>query len=51
MNIGNLIILGARGSHPTPDRDKMTYGGHTTAFAISLRRSKILVDAGSGDSK
>ncbi len=48
MSTGDLITLGARGSYPTPRASMMTYGGNTTAFALSGQRSTLLIDAGTG---
>ena len=48
VKTGSLIILGARGSYPTPWPDRMKYGGNTTAFALPLPETTVLLDGGTG---
>ena len=48
MNADRIIVLGARGSYPTPSADRMKYGGNTTAFVLPFEDRTLFVDAGSG---
>lgn len=48
MSADRMIILGARGSYPTPSADRMKYGGNTTAFVLPLEDRTLFIDAGSG---
>ena len=44
-----IIIWGTRGSIPTPEIDKLKYGGNTTCVEIRLNNGNLIViDAGSG---
>lgn len=44
-----IVFGGVRGSHPTPDADRLRYGGETTAVAIVGRGGeRLLIDAGTG---
>ena len=49
MNKNKLTFWGVRGSNPTPDRDKMEYGGHTSCVSCHTDDNELLVfDMGSG---
>ena len=45
-----IWICGVRGSTPTPGRDFVRYGGHTSCLALALdgERPSLIVDAGTG---
>jgi phosphoribosyl 1,2-cyclic phosphodiesterase len=45
-----IWVCGVRGSTPTPGREFVRYGGHTSCLAIALdgERPSLIVDAGTG---
>ena len=45
-----IWICGVRGSTPTPGREFVRYGGHTSCLALALdgERPSLIVDAGTG---
>ena len=49
MNKNKVTFWGVRGSNPTPDRDKMIYGGHTSCVSLHTIDNELLVfDMGTG---
>tara|TARA_B110000263_G_scaffold64797_2_gene55920 strand:+ start:344 stop:1168 length:825 start_codon:yes stop_codon:yes gene_type:complete len=49
MNKKNKITFwGVRGSFPTPDKDKMDFGGHTSCVSIETQEEIIIMDMGTG---
>ena len=49
MNKNKLTFWGTRGSNPTPDKDKMIYGGHTSCVSLHTDDNLLLVfDMGTG---
>lgn len=49
MNKNKLTFWGVRGSNPTPDKNKMIYGGHTSCVSLQATRDELLVfDMGTG---
>jgi len=52
MNKKNKITFwGVRGSFPTPDRDKMDFGGHTSCVSIETQEEIVIMDMGTGMKK
>jgi len=43
-----VTLCGARGSIPTPDADKLRYGGNTSCVSVELEGGQLILDAGSG---
>jgi phosphoribosyl 1,2-cyclic phosphodiesterase len=41
-------LFGVRGSLPTPDADKLRYGGNTSCVYVELEAGQLILDAGSG---
>ena len=49
MNNGYVKFWGVRGSNPTPDKDKMYYGGDTSCIEIRTKNNNLIIlDMGSG---
>jgi len=49
MNKNKLTFWGVRGSNPTPDKNKMTYGGHTSCVSFETIDNELLIfDMGTG---
>ena len=48
MKKGYLKFWGVRGSHPTPDNNKMEYGGDTSCVELRTKNDLIIFDMGSG---
>ena len=49
MNKNKLNFWGVRCSNPTPDKNKMIYGGHTSCVSLQTTRDELLVfDMGTG---
>ena len=48
-NKTKIRFWGCRGSFPTPDKDKIIYGGHTSCVEIRTSDNQIIIlDMGSG---
>ena len=48
-NKGYIKFWGVRGSNPTPDRDKMDYGGDTSCIEIRTKENDLIIlDMGTG---
>jgi len=45
---GYIKFWGVRGSHPTPDLDKMIYGGDTSCVEVRIHDELFIFDMGSG---
>ena len=43
-----VTFCGVRGSIPTPDADKLRYGGNTACVLLELEGGQLILDAGSG---
>ncbi len=43
-----ITLCGVRGSIPTPDTDKLRYGGNTSCVLVELEGGQLILDAGSG---
>ena len=43
-----VTLCGVRGSIPTPDSDKLRYGGNTSCVLLELDGGQLILDAGSG---
>jgi phosphoribosyl 1,2-cyclic phosphodiesterase len=43
-----VTLCGVRGSIPTPDADKLRYGGNTSCVSVELDGGQLILDAGSG---
>jgi ribonuclease BN (tRNA processing enzyme) len=43
-----VTFWGVRGSHPSPSRDTLYFGGNTTCFEITIEETTIIIDAGTG---
>jgi len=43
-----IKFWGVRGSHPTPDIDKVNFGGDTSCIEVSFGNELIILDMGSG---
>jgi phosphoribosyl 1,2-cyclic phosphodiesterase len=43
-----VTLCGVRGSIPTPDADKLRYGGNTACVLVELEGGQLILDAGSG---
>ena len=39
---------GVRGSAPTPDEDKLRYGGNTSCVEVTANGTRLILDAGTG---
>ena len=49
MNKNKITFWGVRGSNPTPDIDKMNYGGHTSCISVHTCNDELLIfDMGTG---
>ena len=49
MNKNKLTFWGVRGSNPTPDKDKMHYGGDTSCIEIRTKENDLIIlDMGTG---
>jgi len=49
MNKNKITFWGVRGSNPTPDRDKVNYGGHTSCVSLHTYNNELLIfDMGTG---
>tara|TARA_B100000029_G_scaffold434416_1_gene447842 strand:- start:312 stop:1136 length:825 start_codon:yes stop_codon:yes gene_type:complete len=49
MNKNKVTFWGVRGSNPTPDSDKIEYGGHTSCVSIHTENNELLIiDMGTG---
>ena len=49
MNKNKLTFWGVRGSNPTPDKDKMIYGGHTSCVSLHTDDNQLCIfDMGTG---
>ena len=48
MGKGYIKFWGVRGSHPTPDLNKINYGGDTACVEIRISDHMIILDMGSG---
>ena len=48
MNKGYIKFWGVRGSHPTPDTNKMGFGGDTSCVEIRSRDNLFILDMGTG---
>ena len=44
----NVTLCGVRGSLPTPDADKLGFGGNTSCVLVELEQGRLILDAGSG---
>src|SRR5271157_89970 len=44
----DVTLCGVRGSIPTPDADKLRYGGNTSCVSVQLEGGQLILDAGSG---
>ena len=43
-----MTFRGVRGNHPTPESDKLGYGGNTTCLEVRVGPRLIILDAGTG---
>ena len=48
MGNGYIKFWGVRGSHPTPDNDKINFGGDTSCVEIRTENNLFIFDMGSG---
>ena len=49
MSRGYIRFWGVRGSNPTPDKDKMEFGGETSCIEVKTSDNELIVlDMGSG---
>ena len=48
MDKNYIKFWGVRGSHPTPDEDKIDFGGDTSCVEIKFPNDLIILDMGSG---
>ena len=48
MKNGYIKFWGVRGSHPTPDSDKIKFGGDTSCVEVRTETSLVIFDMGSG---
>lgn len=48
MKRGELVLLGIRGSYPVANGSFLKYGGNTTALALPLPATTLIVDGGTG---
>ena len=48
MKKNKLTFWGVRGSNPTPDKDKMEYGGHTSCLSLQTDDDLLIIDMGTG---
>ena len=49
MKKNKLTFWGVRGSYPTPEKDKIEYGGHTSCVSLHTQNNEILIiDMGTG---
>ena len=48
-NKGYIKFWGVRGSNPTPDKDKMYYGGDTSCIEVRTKENNLIIlDMGTG---
>jgi len=43
-----VTFWGVRGSYPVPEKDKLFFGGNTTCLEVSMGKTTVIVDAGTG---
>ncbi len=43
-----VTFWGTRGSHPVPGKDTLVFGGNTSCLEVTIGRSTIIIDAGTG---
>lgn len=43
-----VTFRGVRGNYPTPERDKLEYGGNTTCVEVRVGKRLLILDAGTG---
>ena len=48
MNENYIKFWGVRGSFPTPDRNKIETGGHTSCVSIETENETLVMDMGTG---
>jgi len=48
MKENKITFWGVRGSFPTPDQDKMKFGGHTSCVSIETQDEILIMDMGTG---
>lgn len=48
MSDFNITFRGIRGSYPTPDKNKLKYGGNTACIEMKIGKQLIIIDAGTG---
>ena len=48
MKNGYIKFWGVRGSHPTPDNDKISFGGDTSCVEVRTKNNLFIFDMGSG---
>ena len=49
LDNGYVKFWGIRGSYPTPDKDKMEYGGDTSCIEVRTKENDLLIlDMGTG---
>ena len=48
MQKNKITFWGVRGSFPTPDHDKMNFGGHTSCVSIENGKDLLIMDMGTG---
>ncbi len=48
MSNFEIKFRGVRGSYPTPERNKLKYGGNTACIEINIGNQLIIIDAGTG---
>ena len=48
MKDNKITFWGVRGSFPTPDKDKMNVGGHTSCVSLETEENIVIMDMGTG---
>ena len=48
MNDFCVTFRGVRGSYPTPEKNKLKYGGNTACVEVKIGKQLIIIDAGTG---
>ena len=48
MKENKITFWGVRGSFPTPDRDKVDVGGHTSCVSLETKDEILIMDMGTG---
>ena len=48
MKENKITFWGVRGSFPTPDRDKINVGGHTSCVSLETKDEMLIMDMGTG---